>query len=629
MILVATTLAITVWGSPLSWFSSPKSETVATEDVNPFGTPLLSRPPTLNIQATSSLPTAETFPTVNIIANPTRVASGKSTIITWSTINADYCVSSDADPAGWFFTAGAVNGSVQTLPLTADRTYVIRCMSADGGITTQSLAVAVIKPVLAIRTVTPTRNTTTRTTETTTTNTVNTVTTSNRTNPPPTLTLTASPLTVKHKGKTRLSWTSTNTTSCTAFGGVWSGSRQTWTPLEYSAELSGPFQYTFSLACTGPGGGVEKSVTITAQAPIQTTAQDCPWYGCWGNQSVVTPVNVVPPTGTNIPTNTGVTTPITQANHGDPGSGTGFWAPSGTTNRIVADPGGAGGSLSFAPGCLNGNSTNSSGTGCALDFFLFHNGMVASLVEGKVLMVRFKTVAIIRNPGDGSDETLRVAEKSGENSLPVKTWLSTNPRSNSNDVSEECKGLGSGGRTHEDSKGGSSNPIIQTGKVTNFNNSYEFLGNIVDNWGKICKLEPNTMYYFGMEVTNNAGGAIISNEGARLRIDHRGRNFLVPSPNVAQLEAAIDRGRRANAMAAARSQIVYHLSVDEKGVDVAKADRARELLVRIGSQGFGDPAKAQEEIALLNQLVYERYGTQDNVLILFGVGGAAQTDINI
>ncbi len=275
-VLVAPQLALAAWWNPFSWFSWQQSNTTATVtgEFNPFGTPLPSRPATLNIQATSSLPTAETFPVITITANPTKVTPGKPTIITWSTTNADYCVSSDADPIAWFFTGGAVNGSVQTLPLTANRTYIMKCMSADGGLTTQSITVAVITPVVAIRTETRTRTTTTIKTGTPAGTTV--ITTPSQTAPAPTLTLSASPLTVTHNGKTRLSWASTNTTSCTAFGGGWSGSKQV-SSSEYSAELLGPASYTFSIACTGLGGGVEKSVTVYAQA----TEQTCPWYGCW------------------------------------------------------------------------------------------------------------------------------------------------------------------------------------------------------------------------------------------------------------------------------------------------------------------------------------------------------------
>jgi hypothetical protein len=76
--------------------------------------------------------------------------------------------------------------------------------------------------------------------------------------PPPTVTLTAAAASVAAGESTTLTWSSTNATSCLATG-QWSGSKAV-----ASSETVGPIstQSTFTLACTGPGGTVSKSVAV-------------------------------------------------------------------------------------------------------------------------------------------------------------------------------------------------------------------------------------------------------------------------------------------------------------------------------------------------------------------------------
>ncbi|MCR4330688.1 MAG: DUF6298 domain-containing protein, partial [Patescibacteria group bacterium] len=74
----------------------------------------------------------------------------------------------------------------------------------------------------------------------------------------PTLSFTANPTSVSSGSQSTLTWSTTNTTSCTASGG-WSGTKATSgtsavTPTQTS---------TFTLACTGTGGSVTKSVTVS------------------------------------------------------------------------------------------------------------------------------------------------------------------------------------------------------------------------------------------------------------------------------------------------------------------------------------------------------------------------------
>lgn len=84
--------------------------------------------------------------------------------------------------------------------------------------------------------------------------------------PAPTLNLAANPSSVSPGGSSTLSWTSTNTTSCTASAG-WSGAKAT----VGSEVISGiSIATTYTLGCTGTGGSVSRSVTVNVTVPAPT-----------------------------------------------------------------------------------------------------------------------------------------------------------------------------------------------------------------------------------------------------------------------------------------------------------------------------------------------------------------------
>jgi len=144
--------------------------------------------------------------------------------------------------------------------------------------------------------------------------------------PTPTLSLVATPTNVDYNRATFLAWSSTNTTSCTASnnqGNVnWNGNLDpggSRTVSNIKAET------IFTVSCTGTGGTIEESVTVTVnpQAPIvnlnasprlvplggstnltwtSTNATSCTASGGWGNER---PVNSTEPVViSNITTNT-------------------------------------------------------------------------------------------------------------------------------------------------------------------------------------------------------------------------------------------------------------------------------------------------------------------------------------
>jgi hypothetical protein len=83
---------------------------------------------------------------------------------------------------------------------------------------------------------------------------------------PPTLTLKATPISVAAGGVSSLSWSSYAADQCTASGG-WSGPR-----LTSGTESTGPLSAskTFTLSCTGPGGSVSRSATVSVSGAATT-----------------------------------------------------------------------------------------------------------------------------------------------------------------------------------------------------------------------------------------------------------------------------------------------------------------------------------------------------------------------
>lgn len=85
----------------------------------------------------------------------------------------------------------------------------------------------------------------------------------------PTLTLVASKTSIvatanpSYSNLPTLSWSSTNATSCNAFGTGWSGS----VALAGSQKVNPPVTTTYMMVCLGNGGSVMRNVTITVTPP--------------------------------------------------------------------------------------------------------------------------------------------------------------------------------------------------------------------------------------------------------------------------------------------------------------------------------------------------------------------------
>jgi PKD repeat protein len=155
-------------------------------------------------------------PTVTLTANLMIVASGGSSVLEWSSTNAASCEAS----GGWSGSR-ATSGNESTGPLTTSTTYTLTCTGA-GGSAVASVSVAV----------------------------------------EPTVTLTASPMTIDEGQTSLLEWSSTNTTSC---DGSWSSPVAT----SGSVSVSPTSTTTYTLSCIGEGGSASASVTVTVN-PVVT-----------------------------------------------------------------------------------------------------------------------------------------------------------------------------------------------------------------------------------------------------------------------------------------------------------------------------------------------------------------------
>jgi lysophospholipase L1-like esterase len=255
--------------------------------------------------------TATPSPTVSLQVNPSTVAIGGTTQLSWTSTNATSCSAS----GGWA-GAKATSGSATSIALSTNTTFTLTC-TGTGGTASDTKSVAAVGPPTVILTVSPasvSSGATTQLSWTTnlatsctasggwsgakppvgnatsgalSTNTTFTLTctgvggtgTDSKTvtvtaAPAPTVSLSATPSSVASGTKTQLSWLSTNATSCTASGG-WSGGQSTSGSATSSALSTNT---TFTLTCTGTGGSATATaaVTVTGAPPPPTPPPPAP-----------------------------------------------------------------------------------------------------------------------------------------------------------------------------------------------------------------------------------------------------------------------------------------------------------------------------------------------------------------
>ena len=171
-------------------------------------------------------PIPTTYPTVDIVANPSSVVYNGSSTITWTSQNATYC-SASGGTNGW--SGGRnISGSFLSGSLTNTTTYNITCRNNAGATASDSVTVYV----------------------------------SNEQQNYPTVDISANPSSVNYNGSSTITWNSTNATYCSASGGTngWSGGRN----------ISGNFptgsltnNTTYNIVCySSTGQQASDSVTV-------------------------------------------------------------------------------------------------------------------------------------------------------------------------------------------------------------------------------------------------------------------------------------------------------------------------------------------------------------------------------
>jgi hypothetical protein len=194
----------------------------------------------VTVTTTPPPPSPVPVPTVSFAANPTSVASGARTTLSWSSTNATACVASGA----WSGNKAA-SGSEESAALTADSTFTIRCDGA-GGSTSRNVGVTV---TAAPPTSPPGPGPTAV--------------------PPPSVTLVSNPDTVTAGSSVTLSWTVINASSCTASDG-WAGTKT----MSGQEAVSVNAKTTYTLTCAGAGGTGGSSVTVSIASANPTGTSD-------------------------------------------------------------------------------------------------------------------------------------------------------------------------------------------------------------------------------------------------------------------------------------------------------------------------------------------------------------------
>src|SRR6202000_2773577 len=162
-------------------------------------------------------------PSVTLKAGPTTINSGEAANLAWNSVGATACTAS----GGWH---GSVStGGMQSHgTLTSTTEYEITC-TGPGGHATQTATVTVAGKA-------------------------------------PSVSLIATPSSVKSGSSSTLTWSSANVTSCTASGG-WSGSKSVSGTQSTGAVSANS---TYSLTCSGPGGSATQAATVSVSSSAPT-----------------------------------------------------------------------------------------------------------------------------------------------------------------------------------------------------------------------------------------------------------------------------------------------------------------------------------------------------------------------
>jgi len=187
------------------------------------------------------------IPTCSLSANPSSIASGNSSVLSWSSTNSTSC------SVSWATAIEITTSGTKSVSPLLSTTYNMTCVGV-GGSANCSKIVTVTNP---ITTPTPTPIFT----------------------PTPTPTPTSAPkvnllvnnsdgpINIVYNTTANLSWTSSNVTSCTASNG-WSGIKSTSGSVSTGNLISAKI---YTITCTGASGSVSDSVTVNLSSALNPT----------------------------------------------------------------------------------------------------------------------------------------------------------------------------------------------------------------------------------------------------------------------------------------------------------------------------------------------------------------------
>jgi uncharacterized repeat protein (TIGR03803 family) len=168
---------------------------------------------------------------VSIGVSPGSITLGGSANLQWSSTDAASCVASGA----WSGSQPGAGNRALEIGAAGSYTYTLSCSNDSGSAqssATLTVNAASVPPPAA-----------------------------------PTLTLGLNPAGITLGGQSTLSWSSANATACTA-SGAWSGSQPTQGSASLAPEAVGDLHY--QLSCSGAGGTVSQSATLSVTAPAGT-----------------------------------------------------------------------------------------------------------------------------------------------------------------------------------------------------------------------------------------------------------------------------------------------------------------------------------------------------------------------
>jgi hypothetical protein len=183
-----------------------------------------------NVDGPGPTPPPTPAPSLAISANPPSIQQGLGSTLSWTTTNVTSCTAS-----GSWGGSKPTSGSQGVQP-ASNATYALTCIGS-GGTTTRSASIKV--STLSQPTGGPSGNLPSNPDET------------------PSVQLSTSALVVQSGTTVTLSWVSSNTTSCYAWGG-WGGSR----PVQGSESMRVYSDTRYTLWCLGPSGDTSRTVRV-------------------------------------------------------------------------------------------------------------------------------------------------------------------------------------------------------------------------------------------------------------------------------------------------------------------------------------------------------------------------------